>query len=324
MTLISVIIPTYNRRHTLPRAIDSTLAQTHKDLELIIVDDLSTDDTLNYLRSISDPRLKIVALDKNGGAGRARNKGLEVATGALLAYQDSDDEWSVRFLERLSAGLHEAGPETGVIYCGKLVYGRDQQRVFGPGRVAYMPDPDRKHVEGDIHLDVLSRPLVSSQTFLVRRELMERVGGWHETIRKGEDWELSTRLASITRYAFIEEPLAVTYLGADSATHNELKGVGTMQAILEANREAYARHPVLHAEMLLRIARTYQRSGKFAEARPFIGQARALGVAKASVAKLVLAQTLKLGPVWRKRAPVSETRKQAAPTSIVNPLVPMP
>lgn len=305
MALISVIIPTYNRRHTLPRAIESVLNQTHRDLELIVVDDVSTDDTLEYLGKIDDPRLKIVVLDQNGGAGRARNKGLEIASGAFLAYQDSDDEWSVRFLERLLTELENAGPDTGIVYCGKLVYGRDQQRVFGPGRVAYMPDPDRPVLEGDIHREVLSRPLVSSQTFLVRRALMERVGGWHETIRKGEDWELSARLSKITRYAFIEEPLSVTFLGADSATHNELKGVGTMMAILEANQDFYAADPPLHADMLLRIARTYQRSGKFAEAKPFIARAAALGTSPLRLAKIRLAQTFKLGPVWRKRAPVS-------------------
>jgi glycosyltransferase involved in cell wall biosynthesis len=303
MTLISVIIPTFNRRHTLPRAIDSVLGQTHRDLELIVVDDVSTDDTIEYLRGIDDPRLKILRLDTNGGAGRARNEGLKIARGTLIAYQDSDDEWSVRFLEQLLIGLERAGPDTGVIYCGKLVYGRDQQRVFGPGRVAYMPDPDRTIVQGDIYRAVLARPLVSSQTFLVRRELMAQVGGWHETIRKGEDWELSARLARITRYAFIEEPLCVTYLGADSATHNELKGVGTMAAILDAHADTYAAHPALHASLLLQIARTYQRSGKFAEAAPFIRRAAALRTARLRMAKIMLAQALKLGPVFRKRAP---------------------
>ena len=300
MTLISVIVPTYNRRHTLPRAVESILAQTHSDLELIVVDDVSTDDTLEYLRGIDDPRLKVLALETNGGAGRARNKGLEIAGGRFVAYQDSDDEWSVRFLETLLAGLEKAGPDVGVVYCGKLVYGRDQQRVFGPGRVAYMPDPDRKKLEGDIHREVIAKPLVSSQTFLVRRELMEQVGGWHETIRKGEDWELSARLSRITRYAFIEEPLAVTYLGADSATHNELKGVGTMKAILEANRETLAADPALHAGLLLQIARTYQRSGMFAEAQPFITQAAALKTRRRQLAKLMLAQTLKLGAVKKR------------------------
>ena len=133
---------------------------------------------------------------------------------------------------------------------------------------------------------------------------MERVGGWHETIRKGEDWELSARLARITRYAFIEEPLAVTYLGADSATHNELKGVGTMKAILEGNQDTYDTDPALHAGMLLQIARTYQRSGKFVEAKSYIQRAAALGTARIRIAKLMLAQTLKLGPVFKKRAPV--------------------
>ena len=93
----------------------------------------------------------------------------------------------------------------------------------------------------------------------------------------------------------------MTFLGADSATHNELKGVATMKAILDANRDVYTANPALHAGLLLQIARTYQRSGNFAEAAPFLKQALALRTSPMKTAKLLVAQTFKLGPMWRKR-----------------------
>jgi hypothetical protein len=165
-----------------------------------------------------------------------------------------------------------------------------------------MPDYDRPILEGDIYKEVLARPLVSSQTFLVRRELMEQVGGWHETIRKGEDWELSARLARVARYAFIEEPLSITFLGDDSATHNELKGVGTMKAILEANAETYDANPDLHAGLLIQITRTYQRNRKFSEAAPYLKKTIALRTSFLPILKLAVAQIFRLGPVFKKRA----------------------
>jgi len=80
-----------------------------------------------------------------------------------------------------------------------------------------------------------------------------------------------------------------------------LKGVATMKAILEANQDIYSASPELHAGLLLQIARTYQRSGKFAEAAPYLKQALALNTLRKRTAKLLVAQAFRLGPVWRKR-----------------------
>ena len=91
--LISVIMPTYNRAHTLPRAIRSVLAQTWENLELIIADDASADNTRQLVLAIPDRRLKYVRNEINRGAAAARNLGLSHARGEYIAFQDSDDEW---------------------------------------------------------------------------------------------------------------------------------------------------------------------------------------------------------------------------------------
>ena len=97
--MVSVIIPTYNRAHVLPRAIESVLKQTYTELELIVVDDASTDDTAAVMTAITDPRVRYVRKE-HGGAAAARNRGIAEAKGEFIAFQDSDDVWHSDKLEK--------------------------------------------------------------------------------------------------------------------------------------------------------------------------------------------------------------------------------
>jgi teichuronic acid biosynthesis glycosyltransferase TuaG len=97
--LISVVMAAYNAEKFLLASLDSVFNQTYKNLEIVVVDDCSKDKTLSILRGIQDPRLKIVELKQNGGAGVARNKGLEVARGRYIAFLDADDVWVENKLE---------------------------------------------------------------------------------------------------------------------------------------------------------------------------------------------------------------------------------
>ncbi|MGB3624622.1 MAG: glycosyltransferase family 2 protein, partial [Henriciella sp.] len=92
-SLVSVVIPTYNRARTLRRAVESVLRQSYTNLELIVVDDASTDDTKAVLSSINDPRMRVITYEFNRGCAAARNIGARDARGEYLAFQDSDDEW---------------------------------------------------------------------------------------------------------------------------------------------------------------------------------------------------------------------------------------
>ena len=117
---VSVILPAYNRADLVGRAIDSVLAQTWQDLELIVVDDCSTDDTRAALERYRDtPRVRLVFSDTNRGGSGARNLGIAHATGALIAFQDSDDIWLPHKLAAQVAAL-DSNPRAGLCYCGAL------------------------------------------------------------------------------------------------------------------------------------------------------------------------------------------------------------
>ena len=105
---VSVILATYNRGYILRQAIMSVLMQTYKDLELIVVDDGSTDNTQDLLRSIKDPRLRVVTLKHNSGISAARNAGIRIARGEFIGSQDSDDVWLAEKLEKQVKALATA------------------------------------------------------------------------------------------------------------------------------------------------------------------------------------------------------------------------
>src|SRR3989344_1865760 len=93
MSKVSVVLPTYNRAHTLERAVRSVLNQTHKDFELIVVDDGSTDNTRDIVVSFADGRIRYIKHESNKGVAEARNTGIGASRASLIAFQDSDDEW---------------------------------------------------------------------------------------------------------------------------------------------------------------------------------------------------------------------------------------
>lgn len=128
MTRTSVIVPCYNAEATVARAVGSVLGQSDQDLELIVVDDRSSDATGTVLRSIADPRLRVIAHAENRGVSAARNTGLAAATGEFIAFLDADDEWEPDFLAR----MHAARGDAEAVLCGRTVVLPD-----GTERVAY-------------------------------------------------------------------------------------------------------------------------------------------------------------------------------------------
>ena len=110
--LISVIIPTYNRENTITRSIDSVLNQNYENIELIIVDDRSDDNTKDIIEKYTDSRIKYIYNDTDKhGAGAARNIGIMAATGELIAFNDSDDEWLPGKLRDQYEFLHKNGAD---------------------------------------------------------------------------------------------------------------------------------------------------------------------------------------------------------------------
>lgn len=127
--LVSVIMPAYNAERFIVEAINSVINQTITDWELIVIDDCSSDETLEIIRTYSknDKRIQAVANDRNMGVARTRNRGLELACGKYVALLDSDDYWAPQFLEKMLARAEET--KTDITYCSYEMVGEDGQKV---------------------------------------------------------------------------------------------------------------------------------------------------------------------------------------------------
>ncbi|WP_050929916.1 glycosyltransferase family 2 protein [Aestuariivita boseongensis] len=214
--LVSVIIPTYNRAGTILRSIQSVLAQDYQNLEVIVVDDGSTDQTQNILSSVADERVRLIVHEKNRGVGAARNSGIFAAAGDLVAFQDSDDEWLQGKLSSQVEKILEIGEQCVLVYCVKIVYGRDAAYRRGPRRAACVPGPEEKILSGDIRKRLWRDNLISTQTMLVRTQALREIGGFDERLFNSEEWDLAIRLSSLGIFAFVDEPLVNTYIQKDS------------------------------------------------------------------------------------------------------------
>lgn len=202
--LVSVIVPTHNRSHLLRRSLASVLGQTWGNLELIVVDDGSTDDTPAVLAGITDPRLRVLRRETGSSAAAARNAGIASARGDYLAFNDDDDIWLPHKLERQVAALMAAPPTTGLCLCGRLLLAPGRAKLIGGGAYASELDFTRGNGQGGPDY-----ALVATPCWVVRRSALEATGGFDERLITWEDWELALRLWLATDVLVVDEPLYV-------------------------------------------------------------------------------------------------------------------
>ena len=195
---VSVILPTYNRAYCLERSVRSVLAQSYENLELIIVDDGSTDHTPDLVDSIEDVRIRYIQTKLNQGAAAARNFGLQYATGEYIAFQDSDDFWRPEKLRLQMAEIARA--RAGFCY-HKIRYD------LGAGQVVVLPAEELalEKKQGDIYAQLLYENMVDCAALLVRRECIEEMGGFDTALRALEDYELALRLSYAFQAAFVDQ-----------------------------------------------------------------------------------------------------------------------
>ena len=217
--MISVIIPTYNRRELLLRAIASVLGQTCADLECIVVDDASADGTAEAVRRIADPRVRYVRQEQNAGACAARNRGVALAKGRYIAFQDSDDVWHVDKLEKQLALLESTGADVAVCQMNRI--GADGGAEVCPPKVP----------GGPLSLDdLLTENLCSTQCILGRAEVFRDVA-FDPDMPRLQDWDLMLRLTEKYRVQFVPEPLVDVYLQPDSISSQPGKLLTALQRL---------------------------------------------------------------------------------------------
>jgi len=216
---VSVVIPAYNRAESLGRAVDSALAQTVDDIEVLVVDDGSTDETAALIEGVSDPRVRYLTHDANRGVSAARNTGVEAARGDYVAFLDSDDEWLPRKLDRQLSVLDDRGEGWVGAYCdiastglstGGRIAAAVSERVF---RSAAPREGGRELAEALLSMQVFMGP---GSTLLVDRDVIASTGGFDEGLSIYEDWDLVLRVLSVGKLAYVDEPLAVTHFTGDA------------------------------------------------------------------------------------------------------------
>lgn len=204
---VSAIIPTYNRRAHVFRAIDSVLAQTVPVDEIVVVDDGSTDGTAEAICSYYGSRVAVFAR-ANSGVSAARNRGIHEARGEWIAFLDSDDVWLPTKIERQIEAIMTVGAGFGLCFTDNLFAGNpDMKRsVFQEAGfdvtdgVGSMAEPTARLLAG-------KEPFFTS-SLLVRRSLLKDIDGFDETLIVGEDADLVFRLSFRTKFCFVAEALA--------------------------------------------------------------------------------------------------------------------
>lgn len=200
--LVTVVIPTWNRRALVAEAVKSVIAQTYPRWEIVVVDDGSTDGTAEHLDALGEARLRVLPSPRSGNLGRLRNRGAAAGSGEFIAFLDSDDHWLPQKLELQVKALKEAGAG----WCYSRFELMDAACAPMPLDAAYF-----RLLSGDIFKELLAfRPTIAMPTVIVTRRAFEDSGGFSEDTRLevGEDYELYMRLALHAHAVALDDVLA--------------------------------------------------------------------------------------------------------------------
>lgn len=221
MTLVSVVIPLFNRRRYIVGTIESVLAQRHRDVEVLVVDDGSTDGSADLVASTFGERVRLVRLPQNVGRSAARNLGWEMARGELVAFLDSDDLW---LPDKLSRQVdHFRDPSVVLVHCwvGKIdAEGKPLERDAELLAQEFARALERGYDYGGI-TETWSRLYTSAA--VVRREALQVSGGFDPRLSNFEDWDVLWRIAKGGRVVTVPEPLVLhrTHPGNTTASWAE-------------------------------------------------------------------------------------------------------
>jgi glycosyltransferase involved in cell wall biosynthesis len=261
---VSVIIPMYNRAHLIGRAIQSVLNQSYQDFEIIVVDDGSTDNTEKVIREFQeqDKRIIYIRHEKNKGAATARNTGITAAKGEYIAFQDSDDEWFSKKLEKQMNVFAIAPVEVGVVYTGFWRIEKDKKN--------YIPSSWVTQKEGKIHKELLKGNFVTTQSIVTRKECFEKSGMFDESLPRLQDWELVIRLSKYYDFKCVDEPLLISYYQPYSISANRKALVRALELILEKHFEDLKKNRKSLSKRYFTIGNILCSTGDFKKAKGYL------------------------------------------------------
>src|SRR3984957_4335787 len=267
---ISVVLATYNRRRTLPRAIASVLAQQDAAFELIIVDDASRDDTAAYLSTLADPRIRVVICPTNGGPSAARNRGLAAARADIVAFLDSDDAYRPH---RLAAPLAAFAADRGLVATLSSAVKHDRD---GP-RDAVIPAVTlaAPAFEWALICDLVP---VEATSITVRRAPALAAGGFCERLRLTEDREFLIRLARHGGAELLPDLLWEKFSGDDNLSNDWTKAGQGLAAYVRERPEYAGRFRKVGSYLATKVLIADLRMGLWGAFRRDLGALRAAGL----------------------------------------------
>ena len=224
-SLVSVIIPTYNRADYLKLALKSVLEQTHKNIEVLVADDGSTDNTAEIVLSFNEPRIKYFYQKNTGTPGAARNFGLRKASGDYVAFLDDDDMWLPEKLE-IQVDYLRKHPEYYLVYSNAWIIDENGVRK---GLLV----KSESFKEGEIFEELVKSNFIPQPTVLMRRDIFENIGFFNEnpSLKAVADYEYWLRVSLHFKIGFVKEPLAM-YRVHSKAMSREINSAKLDQKIL--------------------------------------------------------------------------------------------
>lgn len=216
MPQISVIIPLYNKELQIAKTLDSILSQTFNDFEIIIVDDGSTDGSLEIVKKFSDPRIHLLH-QKNAGVSAARNNGIIAASGEYIAFLDADDEWHPHYLATQTK-MTEQYPECDVFACNysfKDSSGNIRNTILN--RIKFTSEIGI--LDNYFEVASYSNPPLWTSAIMVRKDAINNIGGFPLGVKSGEDLLTWAKLATRHKIAFCKKAMA--YFFYDVCTFND-------------------------------------------------------------------------------------------------------
>lgn len=224
MTSVSIIIPVYQSVNTIAEAIKSALNQTFKEIEIIVVDDGSTDELDKEIQQFGD-KITFVK-QKNQGAAASRNNGIKHSSGEIIAFLDADDIWLPEKLA-LQLPLFQQNPKVGVVFGNAhfLSDGKIQPKTYFD---LYTP------FRGSIFPELFARNFIPMSSVLVRRQVLEQVGLFDESVYCVEDYELWLRIAKFWKFDYIQNQVAVYRISPQQISKNYIKAAVSLLQVKES------------------------------------------------------------------------------------------
>lgn len=233
---VSAIITTHNRKVLLKRSIESVFSQTYPNIELIVVDDASTDGTDDYCKVLSLRYIYISKQESKGG-NYARNLGIKAATGEYVAFLDDDDDWLPSKIEKQVTLLENSDCE--LVYCGRRL------EIISKDNIKYVDLLPNKQYQGNMRKKILLTICATTSTILAKRQSLFEAGLFDENLGFWQEYELTIRMAQRKPFYFVNEPLCVYRID----TQDNLRLTNKFDRWKDAVRYIHLKHAELYKSL---------------------------------------------------------------------------